>query len=365
MTLIKLPEKAGFALRHAPPEQQRAFLAVIEHWPSNVGQSTQAYSAQLKAKIAQIVAVWGGVWLNPEEGNQKLKLQCAQGHLINTRPFYLRQGVWCTGCYVESLRDSIEILQQLAAKHHGVCLSTDYNNSYSNYRWQCEQGHVWESTAESVKAGNWCSICHHNSKKSHYLEEIKAIAQARGGECLSDVYVNNKTKLRFRCAHGHEWETSPQIIRNSKGSWCPECRYDKRRGTLEELQSLAAERGGKCLAAVFTTVNDKVPWQCERGHIWEIEPYKIKLGTWCKQCVHEDLRLTIEEMQQLAISRGGKCLSTEYLNSWTKLRWQCALGHAWEATPAHVKDSTWCPECFYLSQCRSDKARKKYLPSKK
>lgn len=60
MTLIKLPEKAGFALRHAPPEQQRAFLAVIESWPSNVGQSTQAYSEQLKAKIAQIVAVWGG-----------------------------------------------------------------------------------------------------------------------------------------------------------------------------------------------------------------------------------------------------------------------------------------------------------------
>ncbi|MBQ0695264.1 hypothetical protein AB6G07_18905 [Providencia stuartii] len=44
MTFIKLPEKAGFALRHAPPAQQRAFLAVIAYWPSNEGQSTQAYS---------------------------------------------------------------------------------------------------------------------------------------------------------------------------------------------------------------------------------------------------------------------------------------------------------------------------------
>ncbi|AFH94347.1 hypothetical protein S70_12500 [Providencia stuartii MRSN 2154] len=60
---------------------------MIAHWPTNVGQSIQAYSEQLKA---QIVAVWGG---NPEEGNQKLKLQCAQGHLINTRPLYLHQGV--------------------------------------------------------------------------------------------------------------------------------------------------------------------------------------------------------------------------------------------------------------------------------
>ncbi|HGM9796381.1 TPA: hypothetical protein ACKREB_002373 [Proteus mirabilis] len=72
-----------------------------------MGQSIQAYSEQLKAKIAQIVAVWGG---NPEESNQKLKLQCAQDHLINTRPFYLRQGVWCTGCYVESQYVAILLL---------------------------------------------------------------------------------------------------------------------------------------------------------------------------------------------------------------------------------------------------------------
>lgn len=44
MILIKLPAKAGFALRHSPPEQQRAFLAVIGSWSSNVGQSIQAYS---------------------------------------------------------------------------------------------------------------------------------------------------------------------------------------------------------------------------------------------------------------------------------------------------------------------------------
>lgn len=365
MTSIQLPEKAGFTLRHAPPEQQRAFLAVIAHWPSNIGQSTQSYSAQLRTKIEQIVHVWGGKWLNPEDGNQKLKLQCAKGHIINTRPFYLRLGVWCTGCYTDSLRDSIETLQQLAAKHHGVCLSTDYSNSYSNYRWQCDQGHIWESPAESVKAGNWCSICHHKNKQSRFLAEIKATAQARGGECLSEVYVNTKTKLKFRCAKGHEWETSPQIIRNAQGSWCPACKHDNRRGTLDDLQTIAAERGGKCLATEFTSVNDKMAWQCEQGHIWEIEPSHIKSGSWCKLCVHDALRLTIDEMRSLAISRGGKCLSTEYINSWTKLRWQCALGHVWEATPSHVKHTTWCPACFYLSQCRSDKARKKYLPTKK
>ncbi|MFG0225059.1 hypothetical protein ACF3TM_19045 [Providencia stuartii] len=50
MTFIKLPEKAGFALRHAPPAQQRAFLAVIAYWPSNEGQVPKPILNSLRPK---------------------------------------------------------------------------------------------------------------------------------------------------------------------------------------------------------------------------------------------------------------------------------------------------------------------------
>ena len=57
-------------------------------------------------------------------------------------------------------------------------------------------------------------------------------------------------------------------------------------------------------------------------------------------------RLTIEEMQALAAKKGGKCLSTQYINSKIKLKWQCAEGHIWEATPSSIKNGgTWCTEC--------------------
>lgn len=276
MTLIKLPEKAGFALRHAPHEQQRAFLKVIEHCPSNVGQSTQAYSARLRDKIKQIVVVWGGIWLNPEEGNQKLKLQCAQGHLINSRPFYLRQGVWCSECYIESKRYSIATMQAWAAKRQGFCLSTGYINSYSQLTWQCEQGHTWEASADSVKIGRWCSQCLRLQQQAQYLAEIQTMAKARAGECLSNKYINTKSKLKFRCAHGHEWETSAHITRNAQGSWCPVCQIEAMRGSLADLQLIAAERGGQCLATVYTTANDKVGWLCARGHVWYTTPAHVK-----------------------------------------------------------------------------------------
>lgn len=53
----------------------------------------------------------------------------------------------------------------------------------------------------------------------------------------------------------------------------------------------------------------------------------------------------LQDMQELARSRGGECLSTEYKDIKTKMRWRCAFGHEWEATPRLHLASHWCPEC--------------------
>ena len=38
------------------------------------------------------------------------------------------------------------------------------------------------------------------------IAAMQLMAQEHGGDCLSTFYVNNNTKLRWRCAKGHEWE---------------------------------------------------------------------------------------------------------------------------------------------------------------
>lgn len=53
----------------------------------------------------------------------------------------------------------------------------------------------------------------------------------------------------------------------------------------------------------------------------------------------------VKDVQELAKSRGGQCLSPESSDSKTKLKWKCALGHEWEATPMLVRAGHWCPEC--------------------
>jgi len=56
-------------------------------------------------------------------------------------------------------------------------------------------------------------------------------------------------------------------------------------------------------------------------------------------------------MQEIAIARGGYCLSTEYINNKTKLSWECNEGHTWMARPSDVKNNgTWCAVCAHRNR---------------
>ena len=50
-------------------------------------------------------------------------------------------------------------------------------------------------------------------------------------------------------------------------------------------------------------------------------------------------------MQYLAAQRGGRCLSKKYTNMHTKLWWECAKGHKWDAAPDSIKRGNWCRRC--------------------
>lgn len=56
------------------------------------------------------------------------------------------------------------------------------------------------------------------------IEDMRKAAEFRGGECLSkkmkkgDIY----TPLKWRCAFGHEFEMSPNLVLKG-GHWCPDC----------------------------------------------------------------------------------------------------------------------------------------------
>jgi len=178
------------------------------------------------------------------------------------------------------------------------------------------------------------------------IEHCKEWAKIKDGECLSSVYKNPHSKLKWKCSKGHIWEASPNKIRI--GSWCKEC-FRPSIG-LDKARQLAYSRDGQCLSSSYVNNTSKLKWKCNKGHIWDASWKSVNQGNWCPECgikrSHDLQRLDISYCHKIAVTRGGECLSTEYLNTETKYKWKCSKGHIWSATYDAVANAgSWCSKC--------------------
>ena len=118
-----------------------------------------------------------------------------------------------------------------------------------------------------------------------------------------------------------------------------------RKLTLDEIQQDAARRGGRCLAVGYVDSLTLMDWECAQGHRWRAVAHSIRQGHWCKRCADEKLRHSVDALHAIAAERGGKCLAERYTNSQAKLEWECRQGHQWLASFNSIKQGSWCPEC--------------------
>ena len=120
-----------------------------------------------------------------------------------------------------------------------------------------------------------------------------------------------------------------------------------KRAALQRLRDHAASKGGKCVSEAYTNSSTKVQWECKIGHRWMATPSNVlHRRSWCPRCAANRRSLSLHQLQAHARKRGGRCLADEYRNNRTKVRWQCKLGHTWEAEAGAVlNQESWCPEC--------------------
>lgn len=275
----------------------------------------------------------------PETNDSAVNWKCRNMHKFAMSPNEMLGGWWCETCIYGKLL-SIEDMNTIAEFRGGKCLSERYEGQSGNLDWQCIDGHRWKCTPSKKKLRAWCQQCREN-KPAKELERIMEIAEAKGGKCLSKEYLNKDAHLIFSCGEGHIWSATPHNIKH--GNWCNRCIRQFR--TIEDIKELAKERGGACISENFLGMNQDLSFVCEKGHAWDSSPGNlIYQGQWCLKCAGKE-KGTIEEMRELAKSRGGKCLSEKYVNARTHLNWECADGHSWKATPGSVKYGSWCGDC--------------------
>lgn len=87
-----------------------------------------------------------------------------------------------------------------------------------------------------------------------------------------------------------------------------------RKYSILDMKKIASAHNGKCLSSVYKSVNEKLLWKCKRHAIFSATPANIIYhGKWCPKCGilkrAKSQANNIEDCHDLAKAKGGKCLS--------------------------------------------------------
>ena len=184
------------------------------------------------------------------------------------------------------------------------------------------------------------------SEDSIKYEQLQEFAASKNGKLLSEQFIGTHAPHKWACnICGFEWEARPHDVIGS-GSWCPKC-SKRARGSIQEMKELAKSRGGECLSQTYKNHESMLKWKCGKcNYIWETSAMSVKNGKhWCPSCAKQG-KPTIEYINNLAEMKNGKCLDAkDYKRAHDKLSWKCSEGHEWKASYANIRAGKWCPYC--------------------
>jgi hypothetical protein len=315
----------------------------------------------------------GGECLATEYKTAKTKTlwDCKKGHPIFEADFQIvSRGSWCVLCARErnakkaTLSDGLERAHAHAAKEGGYCLSTEYKTAKTKLKWKCKRNHEWESNFDhAVTRDRWCQQCfYEDSYEQGFAEKAKEYAKSKehnGSVILpEDKKVNTATKLTWQCFNPkHPNHTSWQATyRNvvEKGGWCPYCAGKfTQEEYLQMAKDYAISKKWRCISKEYIDQRSQLMWKCEEHGEW-LESYNslIDKNGGCRKCRNKlNPEEYLEKAKEYAISKGGKCLSTEYITQNKKLTWKCNNHGSWESDYGNVvSNKRWCPTCFREEQ---------------
>jgi len=177
-------------------------------------------------------------------------------------------------------------------------------------------------------------------KKLTY-EFVKEQFALEGYELLEDTYVNSKTKLRYRCSEDHEHNISWSHW--NKGDRCPHCSGRAKR-TVEFVKEQFGLEGYELLEDHYVNNATKMKYRCSKGHEHSMCWGDWQQGKRCIYCAGlakhtiEFVRTEFEKENYILFSKG-------YTNAHTKLDYVCIEGHRGSMSWSNWYSGKRCPIC--------------------
>lgn len=163
----------------------------------------------------------GSTLLSKEYQNcsSPLSIQCPSGHTYQSKWKMIQQGYGCPYC-AGNAKKSVEEIQQFVAAKGGKLITETYVDCKTKMEWECKEGHRWITDWHSIQCNHWCHYCA-TAWMPKKIEDLKKEAEDRGGKLISDEYLSGHHKMEWQCDRGHIWFATWQSVQS--GRWCNIC----------------------------------------------------------------------------------------------------------------------------------------------
>jgi hypothetical protein len=178
------------------------------------------------------------------------------------------------------------------------------------------------------------------------FEYVKQYFKDNGCELLETEYINNSTKMKYKCSCGNISYIAFSHFKN--GSRCKKCGNkkirEKKQLSYEYVYTFFKDRGSELLEDTYINAHHKMTYRCTCGNISGISFNDFKYGKRCMKC-SENEKLTFEHVKQYFEDHGCYLLEKEYINCRTKMKYRCLCGNISEIDFNHFQQGNRCLKC--------------------
>lgn len=253
-----------------------------------------------------------------------LKWKCDRSHtwLAPLRNINER-GNWCPECRNNERRENLYRRVKIVLEQKRWKLMKGLVKGYKDktITVTCQHNHTWKTSPQGVFY-NGCPECSNRSdNKEKHIREIKKFVKGRGGRILDGEYLTLESAFVIECDKKHQWNTKGAYLKNKR--WCPVCAGRDKKEQLKDIKKIALARNGKCLSNEYIQKDHKLEFMCVDGHEFRMTPHNVKAGQWCPRCTwyksEHKARYVFEKLLKHDFHPNGTVVDKYILDGYTEL----------------------------------------------
>jgi len=305
----------------------------------------------------------------------------------------------CERCYEHSLASNDKA--EFWSEKNDRTPRDVFKGSIEKYLFDCDCGHEFLMSPESINKGYWCQYCCNKSVKlcddeecercyerSFASHEVASYWSKRNERTARQTFKVSDKPCYLDCICGHEIQTSPFAVKYSD-SWCPYCpSIPKELCEDDDCEFCYDKSFASCdKSEYWSSYNDKTPRQvpktkrvkawfvCENNHEIEKNVSAVTNGSWCQECKLEKTKKEVikKEKEKVVVQKEKKACnvsigntfashqSVKYwlyeknedlkpedvtLKSHKEIWFKCGdCDHDFNALAYNISRGGWCPYC--------------------